>query len=191
MPIWPPTASSVTAILAAFPNDALLTEEGVDDEARLGNPRVWIVDPIDGTNQFVDRDRRVRHAHRAGRRWAPGGGSNLPTDRRYAAFGGRRSGRHHRAERRTRAASPHPAATGAAASPDDLGLVGLSGEFPVLRADGDSARLRPRRRCPMLASRCAASCPKDRWRTRWWVTKSAARSTSKPLPGNGISRRPI
>ena len=43
------------AILDAFPNDALLTEEGVDDEARLGNSRVWIVDPIDGTNQFVDQ----------------------------------------------------------------------------------------------------------------------------------------
>lgn len=40
---------------AAFPDDALLTEEGVDDEARLGNPRVWIVDPIDGTAQFVAR----------------------------------------------------------------------------------------------------------------------------------------
>jgi 3'-phosphoadenosine 5'-phosphosulfate (PAPS) 3'-phosphatase len=42
-------------ILAAFPEDALLTEEGVDEDGRLGNPRVWIVDPIDGTNQFVDR----------------------------------------------------------------------------------------------------------------------------------------
>lgn len=41
------------AILDAFPNDALLTEEGADDEARLSNSRVWIVDPIDGTNQFV------------------------------------------------------------------------------------------------------------------------------------------
>ena len=39
----------------AFADDALLTEEGADDEARLGNPRVWIVDPIDGTNQFVER----------------------------------------------------------------------------------------------------------------------------------------
>ena len=44
-----------STILDAFPNDALLTEEGVDDEARLGNARVWIVDPIDGTNQFVDQ----------------------------------------------------------------------------------------------------------------------------------------
>ncbi len=42
------------AILDAFPHDALLTEEGVDDDARLGNARVWIVDPIDGTNQFID-----------------------------------------------------------------------------------------------------------------------------------------
>lgn len=42
-------------ILESFADDALLTEEGADDEVRLGNPRVWIVDPIDGTNQFVDR----------------------------------------------------------------------------------------------------------------------------------------
>jgi 3'-phosphoadenosine 5'-phosphosulfate (PAPS) 3'-phosphatase len=42
-------------ILDAFPEDALLTEEGLDEDGRVGNPRVWIVDPIDGTNQFVDR----------------------------------------------------------------------------------------------------------------------------------------
>jgi 3'-phosphoadenosine 5'-phosphosulfate (PAPS) 3'-phosphatase len=39
----------------AFPDDALLTEEGVDDESRLSMRRVWIVDPIDGTQQFIDR----------------------------------------------------------------------------------------------------------------------------------------
>lgn len=37
------------------PGDAVLTEEGQDDEARLGNRRCWIVDPIDGTQQFVER----------------------------------------------------------------------------------------------------------------------------------------
>ena len=37
----------------AFPNDALLTEEGAKDEERLKNSRVWIVDPIDGTAQFI------------------------------------------------------------------------------------------------------------------------------------------
>jgi 3'-phosphoadenosine 5'-phosphosulfate (PAPS) 3'-phosphatase len=40
---------------AAFPDDAILTEEGVDDAARLTNPRCWVVDPIDGTQQFIDR----------------------------------------------------------------------------------------------------------------------------------------
>jgi 3'-phosphoadenosine 5'-phosphosulfate (PAPS) 3'-phosphatase len=38
-----------------FPGDALLTEEGADDLARLNHRRVWIADPIDGTQQFVDR----------------------------------------------------------------------------------------------------------------------------------------
>jgi 3'-phosphoadenosine 5'-phosphosulfate (PAPS) 3'-phosphatase len=43
------------ALTAAFPADAILTEEGVDDDSRLGAVRCWLVDPIDGTNQFVDR----------------------------------------------------------------------------------------------------------------------------------------
>lgn len=38
---------------AAFPTDAFLTEEGAKEEARLANSRVWIVDPIDGTAQFI------------------------------------------------------------------------------------------------------------------------------------------
>lgn len=40
-------------IAAAFPDDALLTEESEDDVRRLHNDRVWIIDPIDGTAQFV------------------------------------------------------------------------------------------------------------------------------------------
>ena len=40
---------------AAFPSDALLSEEHPDDLARLGQDRVWIVDPLDGTRQFVQR----------------------------------------------------------------------------------------------------------------------------------------
>ena len=39
----------------AFPNDAILTEEGADDPSRLSAERVWIVDPIDGTAQFIGR----------------------------------------------------------------------------------------------------------------------------------------
>ena len=38
-----------------FPGDAVLTEEGADDTGRLTAERCWIVDPIDGTQQFVDR----------------------------------------------------------------------------------------------------------------------------------------
>lgn len=38
-----------------FPTDAVLTEEGADDDARLAADRCWIVDPLDGTAQFVAR----------------------------------------------------------------------------------------------------------------------------------------
>jgi 3'-phosphoadenosine 5'-phosphosulfate (PAPS) 3'-phosphatase len=38
-----------------FPNDAILSEEGRDDDRRLTNSRCWIVDPIDGTEQFILR----------------------------------------------------------------------------------------------------------------------------------------
>lgn len=38
-----------------FPEDFLLTEEGKDDLARVGSSRCWIVDPIDGTEQFIAR----------------------------------------------------------------------------------------------------------------------------------------
>jgi 3'(2'), 5'-bisphosphate nucleotidase len=40
------------------PGDAVLSEEGKDDKARLDVERVWIVDPLDGTREFseVPRD---------------------------------------------------------------------------------------------------------------------------------------
>lgn len=38
---------------AAFPDDGLLTEESDDDLSRLGKQRVWIVDPLDGTTEFI------------------------------------------------------------------------------------------------------------------------------------------
>lgn len=37
----------------AFPDDGLLTEESDDDRSRLHRERVWIVDPLDGTSDFV------------------------------------------------------------------------------------------------------------------------------------------
>jgi 3'-phosphoadenosine 5'-phosphosulfate (PAPS) 3'-phosphatase len=40
---------------AAFPEDAILTEEGADGRDRLSRERCWIADPIDGTAYFVAR----------------------------------------------------------------------------------------------------------------------------------------
>jgi len=36
------------------PGDAVLSEEAVDDKARLSADRVWIVDPLDGTREFSE-----------------------------------------------------------------------------------------------------------------------------------------
>ena len=41
-------------IHAAFPDDAVLSEETADNAARLGAERVWIVDPLDGTKEFIE-----------------------------------------------------------------------------------------------------------------------------------------
>ena len=40
-------------ILHYFPDDAWLSEETIDSPKRLENSRVWIVDPLDGTHQFM------------------------------------------------------------------------------------------------------------------------------------------
>ncbi|MEI2777007.1 MAG: 3'(2'),5'-bisphosphate nucleotidase CysQ [Tetrasphaera sp.] len=46
------------AMLAqARPDDAVLSEEGADNPARLATERVWIVDPLDGTREFSERPR--------------------------------------------------------------------------------------------------------------------------------------
>ena len=39
-----------------YPTYAFLTEESTDDLSRLENDYVWIVDPVDGTKDFVARD---------------------------------------------------------------------------------------------------------------------------------------
>ncbi len=39
-----------------FPHHAFLTEESEDDLNRLNNDYCWIVDPVDGTKDFVNRD---------------------------------------------------------------------------------------------------------------------------------------
>jgi 3'(2'), 5'-bisphosphate nucleotidase len=39
------------------PDDAVLSEEGKDDSARLSATRAWIVDPLDGTREFGEAGR--------------------------------------------------------------------------------------------------------------------------------------
>lgn len=39
------------------PHDAVLSEEGLEDPRRFATERVWIVDPLDGTNEFGERGR--------------------------------------------------------------------------------------------------------------------------------------
>jgi 3'(2'), 5'-bisphosphate nucleotidase len=44
-------------LAARRPGDAVLSEEGRDDPARLSADRVWIVDPLDGTREFGEPPR--------------------------------------------------------------------------------------------------------------------------------------
>jgi 3'(2'), 5'-bisphosphate nucleotidase len=44
-------------LAARRPGDAVLSEEGRDDRARLAADRVWIVDPLDGTREFGEPGR--------------------------------------------------------------------------------------------------------------------------------------
>ena len=46
----------VQGIGREFPEDGLLAEESVDTKRRLGKRRVWMIDPLDGTNGFIARD---------------------------------------------------------------------------------------------------------------------------------------
>lgn len=39
------------------PGDIVLSEEGADDRRRMGAERVWIVDPLDGTNEYGEPGR--------------------------------------------------------------------------------------------------------------------------------------
>ena len=44
-------------LASARPDDAVLSEEGADDTARLGAGRTWIIDPLDGTREFAELER--------------------------------------------------------------------------------------------------------------------------------------
>lgn len=46
----------VSRVKAAFPNDGVLSEESKDDLSHLDKERVWIIDPLDGTKEFIARN---------------------------------------------------------------------------------------------------------------------------------------
>lgn len=47
----------VAELALARPADAVLSEEGRDDPARLDADRVWILDPLDGTREYAEQGR--------------------------------------------------------------------------------------------------------------------------------------
>src|SRR6476646_134532 len=46
----------VRRLAVEFPDDGILAEESADTERRLEKERVWVIDPMDGTKNFVQRD---------------------------------------------------------------------------------------------------------------------------------------
>jgi 3'(2'), 5'-bisphosphate nucleotidase len=54
---------AVAMLTEARPDDAVLSEEGLDHPARLGADRLWVVDPLDGTREFGERGRRDWAVH--------------------------------------------------------------------------------------------------------------------------------
>jgi 3'(2'), 5'-bisphosphate nucleotidase len=46
----------VTELAAEFSDDGILAEESTDTDERLTKDRVWLIDPMDGTKNFVQRD---------------------------------------------------------------------------------------------------------------------------------------
>ncbi len=46
----------VSKLQEVFPDDAILSEEIADDKSRLNKRRCWILDPLDGTKEFIKRN---------------------------------------------------------------------------------------------------------------------------------------
>lgn len=44
----------VAGLVEAFPDDIVISEEAADDKRRIGAERVWYIDPIDGTKDYIE-----------------------------------------------------------------------------------------------------------------------------------------
>jgi 3'(2'), 5'-bisphosphate nucleotidase len=62
----------LAALRESYPDDAVLSEESPDDARRLSAPRVWIIDPLDGTREYVQLEREDWAVHIA--LWERGAG---------------------------------------------------------------------------------------------------------------------
>ena len=63
---------------AQRPDDAVLSEESADDKSRLSAPRVWIVDPVDGTREYGTEGRSDWAVHVA--LWSSSGFWSTPSN---------------------------------------------------------------------------------------------------------------
>jgi 3'(2'), 5'-bisphosphate nucleotidase len=130
------------------PDDAVLSEEGIDDKARLTADRVWIVDPLDGTREFGEPGRNDWAVHVA--LWARNASAapgQWPGPRPASAVSGQWPGT------RTAAAGPGDLVAGAVALPAQECV--LSTVTPMtFPADADAGAQRQLR---MVVSRSRAS----------------------------------
>lgn len=60
---WAAHRFIVEALRTNRPDDVILSEEAADDRSRLTADRVWIIDPIDGTNEFAEPPRQDWAVH--------------------------------------------------------------------------------------------------------------------------------
>src|SRR6185295_7816214 len=51
------------ALAEARPDDAVLSEEGLEDPRRFVSDRVWIIDPLDGTSEYGEDGRHDWAVH--------------------------------------------------------------------------------------------------------------------------------
>ena len=78
----------LAGIRESFPDDGILSEEKGDSDARFRSERVWIVDPLDGTKEFVARipEFAVAEQDTADQRARACTGSVVSTDRNQCRF---------------------------------------------------------------------------------------------------------
>jgi 3'(2'), 5'-bisphosphate nucleotidase len=131
------------------PGDAVLSEEGVDDPARLAADRVWIVDPLDGTREYGEAGRTDWAVHVA--LWQRGrgltaGAVSLPAEGLVLATGSD-------PDPATAAVGVSGSETGTA-DPGSVSQAVAGGSGPRIRIA--TSRTRPPGFVPQLAERLAA-----------------------------------